>query len=45
MKTIATPARMPAFQAPSDEFSMEINPLRNQLDDIRQRTDALRGYL
>jgi len=24
---------------------MEINPLRNQLADLKARTDALRGYL
>jgi hypothetical protein len=24
---------------------MEINPIRRQIDELKQRTDALRGYL
>jgi len=24
---------------------MEINPIRRQIEDLQQRTDALRGYL
>jgi len=24
---------------------MEINPIRRQIDDLKQRNDALRGYL
>jgi hypothetical protein len=28
-----------------DRFSMEINPIRRQIEELKQRTDALRGYL
>jgi hypothetical protein len=28
-----------------DRLRMEINPIRRQIDDLKQRTDALRGYL
>jgi hypothetical protein len=30
---------------PRDLFRMEINPIRRQIEDLKQRTDALRGYL
>jgi hypothetical protein len=26
-------------------FRMEINPIRRQIEELKQRTDALRGYL
>jgi hypothetical protein len=28
-----------------DRFRMEINPIRRQIEELKQRTDALRGYL
>jgi hypothetical protein len=28
-----------------DSFRMEINPIRRQIEELKQRTDALRGYL
>jgi hypothetical protein len=28
-----------------DRLRMEINPIRRQIEDLKQRTDALRGYL
>jgi len=28
-----------------DHFRMEINPIRRQIEELEQRTDALRGYL
>ena len=28
-----------------DFFRMEINPIRRQIEELKQRTDALRGYL
>jgi hypothetical protein len=28
-----------------DHFCMEINPIRRQIEQLKQRTDALRGYL
>jgi hypothetical protein len=30
---------------PRDVPRMEINPIRRQIDDLKQRNDALRGYL
>jgi prefoldin subunit 5 len=28
-----------------DRLRMEINPIRRQIEELKQRTDALRGYL
>jgi hypothetical protein len=28
-----------------EKLSVETNPISNQLDDLRQRSEALRGYL
>ena len=28
-----------------DRFRMEINPIRRQIEELKQRTDAHRGYL
>jgi hypothetical protein len=30
---------------PRDFFRMEINAIRRQIEELKQRTDALRGYL
>jgi len=30
---------------PDDRNRMEINPIRRKIEDLGQRTDALRGYL
>ena len=38
--SLAWPSTMTGMPQP-----MEINPLRNQLADLKARTDALRGYL
>ena len=36
---------VPAVSLTHDRFRMEINPIRRQIEELKQRTDALRGYL
>ncbi len=36
---------VPAVSLTRDCFRMEINPIRRQIEELKQRTDALRGYL
>lgn len=36
---------VPAVPLTRDSFRMEINPIRRQIEELKQRTDALRGYL
>lgn len=36
---------VPAVSLTRDRFRMEINPIRRQIEELKQRTDALRGYL
>ena len=36
---------VPAVSFIRDCIRMEINPIRRQIEELKQRTDALRGYL